>query len=68
MGGVFCNRDEQPIRPLYKEKVNTDTGELKQTYFDEAISISLRGVKLGEREVITRVHEWRIENRGTRAA
>ena len=68
MGGVFCKRDEQPIRPLYKEKVNTDTGELKQTYFDEVISISLRGVKLGEKEVITRIHEWRIENRGTRAA
>ena len=68
MGGVFCKRDEQPIRPLYKEKVNTETGELKQTYFDEVISISLRGVKLGEKEVITRIHEWRIENRGTRAA
>jgi hypothetical protein len=68
MGGVFCKRDDQPIRPLYKEKVNTETGELKQTYFDEAISISLRGVKLGEKEVITRIHEWRIESRGTRAA
>ncbi len=68
MGGVFCKRDEQPIRPLYKEKVDTATGELKQTYFDEVISISLRGVKLGEKEVITRIHEWRIENRGTRAA
>jgi len=68
MGGVFCKRDEQPIRPLYKEKVDSNTGEFKKTYFDEVISISLRGVKLGEREVITRIHEWRIENRGTRAA
>ncbi|AMJ92914.1 replication protein A [Alteromonas stellipolaris] len=68
MGGVFCKRDEQLIRPLYKEKVSTDTGVLKQTYFDEVISISLRGVKLGEKEVITRIHEWRIENHGTRAA
>ena len=68
MGGVFCKRGEQPIRPLYKEKVDIDTGELKQTYFDEVISISLRGVRLGEKEVITRIHEWRIENRGTRAA
>lgn len=68
MGGVFCKRDEQPIRPLYKEKVNTETGELKHTYFDEVVSISLRGVKLGEKEVITRIHDWRLENRGTRAA
>ncbi|MDP2596623.1 replication endonuclease [Alteromonas stellipolaris] len=68
MGGVFCKRDEQPIRPLYKEKVDTDTGELKQNFFDGVVSISLRGVKLGEKELITRIHEWRVENRGTRAA
>lgn len=60
MGGVFCKRDDQPIRPLYKERVDTETGELKQTYFYEAISITLRGVKIGEKEVITRIHEWRI--------
>lgn len=68
MGGVFCKRDDQAIRPLYKEKLDTETGELKQSYFDGVVSISLRGIKLGEKEVITRTHEWRLENRGTRAA
>ncbi len=68
MGGVFCKRKDQVIRPLYKEKLDTETGELKQSYFDGVVSISLRGIKLGEEEVITRVHEWRLENRGTRAA
>lgn len=68
MGGVFCKRNDQAIRPLYKEKLDTETGELKQSYFDGIVSISLRGIKLGEKEVITRVHEWRLENRGTRAA
>ena len=68
MGGVFCKRNEQAIRPLYKEKLDTGTGELKQSYFDGEVSISLRGIKLGEKEVITRIHEWRLENRGTRAA
>ena len=68
MGGVFCKRNEQAIRPLYKEKLDTETGELKQSSFDEVVSISLRGIKLGEKEVITRVHEWRLDNRGTRAA
>ncbi len=34
MGGVFCKRNEQAIRPLYKEKLDTETGELKQSYFD----------------------------------
>jgi hypothetical protein len=68
MGGVFCKRNDQAIRPLYKEKLDTETGELKQSYFDGVVSISLRGIKLGEKEVITRVHEWRLEKRGTRAA
>ncbi|GEA04153.1 hypothetical protein KUL17_30500 [Alteromonas sp. KUL17] len=68
MGGVFCKRNEQAIRPLYKEKLDTETGELKQSYFDGVVSISLRGIKLGEKEVITRIHEWRLENRGIRAA
>lgn len=68
MGGVFCKRNEQAIRPLYKEKLDIETGELKQSYFDGVVSISLRGIKLGEKEVITRIHEWRLENRGTRAA
>ena len=65
MGGVFCKRNEQAIGPLYKEKLDTETGELKQSYFDGVVSISLRGIKLGEKEVITRIHEWRLENRGT---
>ena len=51
-----------------KEKLETETGELKQSYFDGEVSISLRGIKLGEKGVITRIHEWRLENRGTRAA
>ena len=68
MGGVFCKRNEQAIRPLYKEKIDTETGELKQSHFDGIVSISLRGIKLGEKEVITRVHEWLLEKRGTRAA
>ena len=68
MGGVFCKRNEQAIRPLYKEKLDTETGEIKQSYFDGVVSISLRGIKVGEKEVITRVHEWRLDNRGTRAA
>ena len=68
MGGVFCKRNDQAIRALYKEKLDTETGALKQSYFDGLASISLRGIKLGEKEVIPRIHEWRIESRGTRAA
>lgn len=68
MGGVFCKRDEQPIRPLYREKVNEETGEIKQSYFDGVITLALKGVQHGDREIITRVHEWRIEHQAKRAA
>lgn len=68
MGGVFCKRKDQAIRPLYKEKLDTETGEIKQSYCDGVVSISPRGIKLGEKEVITRIHEWRLENRRTKAA
>lgn len=64
----ICKRKDQAIRSRYKEKLDTETGELKQSYFDRMVSISLRGIKLGEKEVVTRVHEWRLEKRGTRAA
>ena len=57
MGGVFCKRNKQAIRPLYKEKLDTETGELKQSYFDGVVSISLRGIKLGEKVVITRINK-----------
>lgn len=55
-------------RPPYKEKLDTDTGELKQSYFEGVDLIWLRGIKAGRKDVITRIHEWRLENRGTRAA
>ena len=47
IGGVFCKRNKQVIRPLYKEKLDTETGGLKQSCFDEVVSISPRGIKLG---------------------
>ena len=68
MGGVFGKRDEQPIRPLYQEKVNQETGEIKQSYFDRVITLALKGVQHADREIITHVHEWRIEYQAKRAA
>ena len=68
MGGVFCKRNEQPVRPLYQEKVNEETGEVKQSYFDGVVTLALKGVRYADKEVITRVHEWRIEHQSERAA
>lgn len=52
MDGVFCKYNVQTIRPLYKEKLDTETYELKKDFFDGVISILLRGIKLSENEVI----------------
>ncbi|WP_137165389.1 replication endonuclease [Salinimonas lutimaris] len=68
MGGVFCKRNDQPIRPLYQEKVNEETGEVKQSYFDGVVTLALKGVQYADKEVITRVYEWRIEHQSKRAA
>ncbi len=68
MGGVFCKLDDQPVRPFYLEKVNKTSGEIKQSYFDEIITIALKGIQYADTEVINRVHEWRIEHQPERAA
>ena len=68
MGGLFYKRNDQPVRPLYQEKVNEETGEVKQSYFDGVVAFALKGVQHSDKEVITRVHEWRIEHQLKRAA
>lgn len=68
MGGVFCKRDEQTIRPLYQPKLDKESGELKQCWFDGTITTSLKGVRYMGQEIITREHEWRIEHSSERAA
>ncbi|GGW85052.1 hypothetical protein [Alteromonas halophila] len=68
MGGAFCKRNEQVIRPLYMEKINEDTGEVKQSHFDGLVTMALKGVQYADKEVITRIHEWRIEHQSERAA
>ena len=68
MGGVFCKRDEQVIRPLYQPKVDKESGELKQSWFDGTVTTALKGVRYMGQEIITREHEWRIEHSSERAA
>ena len=48
--------------------VNKDTGEMELTYFEGVITLELNGVQHADKEIITRVHEWRIEHRAKRAA
>lgn len=68
MGGVMCKRDEMAIRPYYDITIDSDTGEVKQSYFDEEPTVKIKGLKYEGKEIITREHSWRIERRQERAA
>mgnify|MGYP003624700413 FL=1 len=60
MGGVFCMRKNQVIRPYYEMVVNKTTGLIKTSWFDGLITSKLKGVLYKGKEIITRVHEWHI--------
>lgn len=68
MGGVMCKRDEMAIRPYYDITIDSDTGEVKQSYFDEEPTVKIKGLKYEGKEIITREHSWRIERRQEKAA
>lgn len=68
MGGVMCKRDEMAIRPYYDITIDSDTGEVKQSYFDEEPIVKIKGLKYEGKEIITREHSWRIERRQEKAA
>ncbi len=42
MGGLFVNRAEQAVRPLYKEEINPETGQTKQSCYDGLITKKLK--------------------------
>lgn len=67
MGGVFCKRNEQAISPYYTQTINKKTGEIKQSWFDGLITKKLKGIVHKGREIITRIHEWRLEHRFEKA-
>ena len=60
MGGVFCMRKNQVIHPYYEMVVNKTTGLIKTSWFDGIITSKLKGILYKGKEIITRVHEWRL--------
>ncbi|MGK0272744.1 MAG: hypothetical protein ACI88H_003419 [Cocleimonas sp.] len=60
MGGVFCIRKSQVIRPYYEMEVNKTTGLIKTSWFDGLITQKLKGILYKENEIITRIHTWQI--------
>lgn len=61
MGGVFCKRKEQTIRPHYDIEIETETGQITTDYYDGFITTKLKGICYLGQAIITRLHQWRIE-------
>ena len=61
MGGFFCSRKEQKVRPYYDFKYNIETGELSISQFGERFREPLVGVLYKDQQIRTRIHEWKIE-------
>lgn len=61
MGGVFCKRKEQTIRPHYDIEIDTETGQITTDYYDGFITTKLKGICYLGQAIITRLHQWRIE-------
>ncbi|WP_235357451.1 hypothetical protein [Arsukibacterium sp. MJ3] len=61
MGGVFCKRKEQTIRPHYDIEIDTETGQINTDYYDGFITTKLKGICYLGQAIITRLHQWRLE-------
>lgn len=61
MGGVFCKRKEQTIRPHYDIEIDTETGQISTDYYDGFITTKLKGICYLGQAIITRLHQWRLE-------
>ncbi|PCI22599.1 MAG: replication protein [Piscirickettsiaceae bacterium] len=60
MGGVICLRKDRPIKLVYKEDVDTTTGELKPNQYEELCTPRILGLQHESTRVITRPHSWKI--------
>ena len=61
MGGLFVKRTDQAVRPLYKEEVNPEAGQIKQSWYDGLITRKLKGIIHKGQEILTRLHTWQVE-------
>jgi hypothetical protein len=61
MGGVFCKRKDLLIRPYYDVEADQQTGLIKTSWFDDLITFKLKGVLYLGKAIITRLHQWRLE-------
>jgi hypothetical protein len=60
MGGVFCKRKEQRVKPHYEIEFDERTGEVKCSWFDDVPFFRLKGIVHKGFEIITRVYKWTL--------
>lgn len=58
MGGVGVGHAKRPVKPLYDTPVDTETGQLSVTKFDQELVKRLTGITNGHSNLITRLHNW----------
>jgi hypothetical protein len=63
MGGVFCIRNEQAIRPFYSIEFDKETGETKTSYFDSVPTKKIKVVSHNEKYIVTCEHTWCTKRR-----
>jgi hypothetical protein len=61
MGGVFCKRKDQLLRPFYDLK--STNGELKTSKYGDSFIKQLRGISYADLPFITRTHNWELTKR-----
>ena len=66
MGGFHCPRKEQKVKPYYSYKLDAETGEIEQSYFGDSLVEKLVGIVFAGQNIITRIHEWKVERIRTR--
>ncbi len=67
MGGVFCKRKDQAVRPHYDIEFEKSTGLIRSSFFDSTPIMKLKGVVHKGIEMITRIHRWKVERRFEKA-
>tara|TARA_R110002095_G_scaffold184083_2_gene161294 strand:- start:4749 stop:5006 length:258 start_codon:yes stop_codon:yes gene_type:complete len=60
MGSVICPRKDRPIKLVYKDNLDTSTGELDQNQYEELSAPRIHGLQHESTRVITRLHTWKI--------
>ncbi len=61
MGGLNIKSKDRPIKLHYDVKVNEETGECSQSYYDGELIQKIKGIWFAGKTFVTRFYQWRLE-------